>query len=276
VSFVAAAQMRFRRAFYDLLPSQFRDEPDADGNGGEGELVAYSLTVMMDAYQERARLAWLARFPTHAPPDALPLLGRDRKVVRGFSEPEATYRSRLVSAPTRHRTRGNAFALMAELRAYCGVDMMIRTVDNRGTWYTRAADGTQSTVLAAGNFDWDGEPTKWSRFFVVLYPPTTLWTEGPVWGDADLWGGAWGTSGYTWGSTATPEQVRSIRGIIRDWKPAGTRCVNIIVAFDAASFDPATAPGAPMPDGGWAFHGDGASTRGRSRLDTARYWKGTS
>jgi hypothetical protein len=255
---------RFRRSFRKLLP-RFLTE-------GEGELVAYSLTFMHDMFIERTRLALLARMPTYAPVDALPNIARDRKITRGFNEPEATFRARVIPWLSDHRPRGNPWKLMAQLKAYCGVEMMIRTVDNRGNFYTSAADGTLSRSLDTGNWDWDQEPTLWSRFWVILYPPPELWTEGPVWGP-DLWGGAWGNAGYTWGSTATIQQVRSIRNIIRDWKPAGTRCVNIILAFDSSSFNPAST----LPDAGfWDLHGDRADPRGRARLATARYWKGTS
>jgi hypothetical protein len=263
---VSSSENRFHRVFRLLLPSQFRT--------GEGELVDLSLMTMLSLAIERVRLGWLARFPTHAPSDALPLMSRDRKIVRGFSESETTFRARLIAAPTDHRTRGNPWALMKQIRAYLGTDLMVRTVDNRGNWYTIEADGTQSTPeLDAGNFDWDGDAAKWSRFWVILYPPSTLWTR-LQWGDVPL---PWGNASYTWGSTATPEQVRSIRNIVKDWKPAGTRCVNVIIAFDAASFDPTDPPGAPLPDGTWDLHGDRATgTRGRSRLSTALYWKGTS
>ena len=256
------------RNYYQNLPAFLRS--------GEGEAVSFSITTMAAAYVERARLGWLARYPDHAPVDALPLMCRDRKVIRGFDETPVTLRARLIAAPTRHRKRGSPWALLREIRAYLGVDLLCRTVDNSGNWFTIDEDGNETASLAQANWDWDDGPTLWSRFWVILYPPATLWTAGPDWGDAELWDGAWGTPGYTWGSTATPEQVRSIRQIVRDWKPAGTRCRHVIIAFDPDSFDPETAPGAPLPDGGWAFHGDGASTRARSRLDTARYWKGTS
>jgi hypothetical protein len=61
------------------------------------------------------------------------------------------------------------------------------------------------------------------------------------------------------------------------------RVPNIIVAFDPASFDPATPgpyPAAGMPDGTWHHHAKlvtigGKPVKVRSRLASARYWKGT-
>jgi hypothetical protein len=166
---------------------------------------------------------------------------------------------------------------MKQIRDYCGVDMMLRTVDVRGNWFTLAADGTKSYLLKRGNWKWDLLPaSQWSRFAVILYPPSTLWIEGPTIGDAELWGGAIGTSGYTIGTTATPEQVATIRAIVKEWKPAGTLCLSIIIAFDPDSFDPASLPlSSGMPDGTWDIGTSMQSgARRPSRLSTARYWDG--
>lgn len=260
----------FREIFRKLVPSWLSKD--------DGELVLFSTGTVLDATQERAREAALASMPSYCPPDALGPMGRDRQIIRGWNEPGDVYAERLLSWLDDHQVRGNAFALFRQLRGYLGVDLMIRTVDAHGNWYTREVDGSTSVLLQQGNWDWDGSAeTLWSRFWVILYPPASLWTEGAPWGDPDQWGGAWGTSGYTWGTTATPEQVSTVREIVRQWKPAGTRCVKIIVAFDSASFDPESAPGAPgMPDGTWHkpyVVVDGAAVP--NRLATARYWRGT-
>lgn len=250
----------------------------------EGELVGYSLGRIVDAFAERTRQGLIARFPAYAPEDALGPMGRDRKITRGINEPAATYAARQLTWLDDHKRRGNPFALMQQLRGYCGVDMVFRTVDRRGNWYTRAADGTESYLLRQANWDWDGVPASpdWSRFWVILYPPVgtdadpyPLWGPGPTIGASDLWGGAIGTDGYTIGSTATPDEVAGVRAIVREWMPAGTRCEGIILAFDSASFDPATPAGPPLPDGTWGVSAKiAAGVWVRTRLDTARYWRG--
>lgn len=258
----------FRDAFPYLLPSWLTAE--------DGERVVGSLAVVKDLFAERARQGLLARYPSYAPRSALPHLGRDRKIVRGINEIADTFRDRLLRYLDDHQTRGNPFALMGQLRAYCNADVRIRTVDRRGNWYTRDRDGTLSYVLKAGNWNWDGKAaTLWSRFWVIIYPTAAgePWaaTPGAI-GDAGLWGGVFGAPGYTIGTTATPEQIASLRSLVREWQPDGTRCEWIIIAFDDASFDP-TAPG---PDGTWALFGkdDGAGNWVSGRLGTARYIKG--
>lgn len=242
---------------------------------GEGELLGYALDVLKDGAAERVRLGLLARLPqndptgaTTAPPDALAAIGRDRRLIKGIGESDSVYAVRLLSWLDDRRRVGNPYMLMKQLAAYVGAGTSFRTVDARGNWYTRAADGTETALLQEENWDWDGTPIgeRWSRFWVIVYPGD-VWDSEPDWGDVD-----WGDTAHTWGSTATPEHVASVRHIVNDWKPAGTRCVNIIIAFDPASFDPT----APEPDGLWGRWSKTVSgVRVASRLSTARYWSGT-
>jgi hypothetical protein len=264
-----AGAARFRLTRRSLAPRWLTE--------GEGELVGYALDLMKDAFVERLRLGLLARLPfndrnrtTTAPPDALVAMGRDRRVARGLEETDASYAARLLTWLDDRKTAGNPFALMERVAEYTGPLCAFRTVDARGNWFTREADGSRSFTLDAGNWDWDGVPvtTQWSRFWLIIYP-NGLWTEGGDWGDV---GAEWGTAGRSWGSTATPDEVASVRAIVADWKPAGTRCVNIILALDPSSFDPS----APEPDGLWARWSktvDGVQVP--ARLSTARYWDGT-
>lgn len=249
---------------------------------GEGELVGYALDTIKDAFVERLRQGLLARMPQNtrdgtvtAPDDALAAMGRDRRIVRGINELSTTYAARLVRWLDDWRTAGNPFALMQQLAAYTGKGPAFRTVDVRGNWYSRAADGTQSTSINQANWDWDADPyalTKWSRFWVIIYP-NGLWVPGPTFGS----GLAFGETGSTLGSTATPEEVASVKAVVADWKPAGTRCVNIILDFDGTAFNPATArDGSGLPDGHWGHWSKRVgAVRTPSRLSTARYWDGT-
>lgn len=246
---------------------------------GEGGLVGYALDLIKDAFADRAFRALMARFPqndptgtTTAPTDALTALGRDRRVVRGLFETDVQYAARLVRWLDDRRSAGTAFALMRVLHAYVGSahGVSFRVVDNAGNWFSRAADGNETSLLATGNWNWDGATTgnPWARFWVVIYPGT-LWPQDA----AAEWGsGTWGSAPRLWGSsTITAEQITTLRALIADWKPQGTRCQNIILAFDPASFSPA----APEPDGTWGkpykIVGDVAVP---SRLTTAAYLDG--
>lgn len=250
-------------------------------SSGEGGTVGYVLDLLKDALAERARRGLLYRFPqndptgqTTAPDDALAALGRDRVIVRGLNESSQSYAARLVGWLDTHQTRGNPWALMGQLAAYCGPLPSFRTVDVRGNWYSRAADGTQSALINEANWDWDGASDaleRWSRFWVIIYP-NGLWTAGPTYGS----GPHYGDPGRTRGTTATSDQVQSVRGIVSAWKPGGTRCVNIIIAFDSTSFTPTTVrDGTGLPDGNWGNYGKiVGGVQVPARLSTARYWSG--
>ena len=258
---------------------QFLGPPWLTVNGESGQL-GFALDVIKNAFVERCRLGLMVRFPqqdpqgTPAPDDALAAMGRDRRMVRGISETSKAYAARLLTWLDVWATAGNPFTLMNQLAAYMGPLPDIRTVDVRGNWFTRLADGTQSALLNQANWDWDGAAdalARWSRFWVIIYP-NGLWTSSAKWGD----GGQWG-DGRTWGSSATSDQVQTIKGIVKTWKPAGTRCINIILAFDNTTFLPTTLrDGTGLPDGTW---GSPAKIVGGvsvpSRLSSARYWDGS-
>lgn len=229
----------WRNSIFKLAPSWLVGTPQS---ADEGEFVWYSLMVTLDAFLRRAELGLIAKFPTYAPTDAFPYLSRDRRILRGRDETDAQFAIRLKRYLDDHRTRGNPFAMMEQIRAYLGVDVLCRTVDARGNWYTIATDGTYSTSLDTGNWEWDDDAaSQWSRFWVIIYPDATLgpWFEQPyAIGSGSLWGGAIGTAGYTIGTTATPDEVAAIRSLVQTWKPAGTTCEWIIISFDPDAWDP--------------------------------------
>jgi hypothetical protein len=263
----------FRNAFKTLLPWWLAE--------GEGEPHQWTLGVFMDRLLDKMYQTVYARYPTYAPDDAYRYMARDRKIVRGANEPVDVFAERLLRWLEDHSTRGNPWALMEQLRAYMfPAQTRIRTVDERGNWYTIDRDGTRGYLLGTDGWNWDATvgPEWWARFWVIIYPEETPigsgrfipWSDSPVWGAGT--GRIWGSRNLTWGTTATSSEVATVRQIVRTWKPAGTTCVNIIIAYDDNSFDPT----APEPDGDWQNHGtSGSGPRVANRLSTARYWAGT-
>ena len=250
---------------------------------GEGGFVGYALDLMRDAFVERVRQGHLARFPedpsgTPAPEDRLAAIGRARRKFRGIGESAASYAQRLIRHLDDAEFRGNPFGLLDELGAYLGAStfgVKLRVVDASGNWHTRDSDGTRSYSWKRANWNWDGLPigNRWSRFWLVIYPGT-LWTAG-----TDTWGtaAAWGTlPNRVWGLSATPDQVQTVRAIVADWKRLGTKCVNIIVAFDASDFDPASNLGSPgLPDGNYKrWSKNVAGVQVPARMADARYLDG--
>lgn len=266
------ASASFRRLRHAMGPNWLVD--------GEGELVGYALDVIKDAFVQRLFLGLLARMPETSAADGLAAIGRDRRVLRGISETEDEYAQREIRWLDDRKRAGNPFALMQKLAEYTGPLPSFRTVDARGNWFSRAADGTETYLLKQGNWNWDNKPfdakgrKRWSRFWVIIYP-NGLWSPSPNnWGDTA--GPGWGESTGTIGSTALPDQVQSIRFLVSDWMPGGTRCVNIILAFDPTSFNPTSAfDAAGMPGGLWERASRNvAGVQVPARLSTARFWDG--
>lgn len=260
-----------RELWKRLVPARFAR--------GEGELVGYVLTLLADTTLERLYLGHLARFPqqgpdgTPGPLDALTALGRDRGVTWGIDESARSYAYRLTQWLVDARTRGTAFTLMKQLAAYCDWDgskgCSFRVVDNSGNWFSRSATGVETSSLATGNWNWDGDAAAWARFWVIIYPGTRWVSNAGTWDDY----GDWDDAAGTWDSTTiTEEQTRTLQALVADWKPAGTRCHTIILALDPASFDPAS----PEPDGTWGSpYKYSGGTAVASRLATALYLDGT-
>jgi hypothetical protein len=223
-------------SFYKLLPANF--------TRGEGEALGRALSLMLDEFQARIRAGLLARFPRYAVEieGALERIGRDRGIPRGRTEDAKHYASRLERwrFPFGHRVRGNPFALLEQISEYWG-GLYCETVDNSGNLHFRTPTGGLARLL--GSWNWDGQPTLWSRFWVRLWP-TPEHPEIKTW--PTLGAGAWGSLDPVVNAAKTVGQ----QGITADdfvamrelmyprasyavaWKPAGTKCPFLILSFD--------------------------------------------
>lgn len=246
------------RKLFDLLAPNWL-------TSGEGELTLYSLSAMVDCWLERGRLGLMARFPAHAPDDAIAALGRDRKIIRGLNEPTSAYAVRLRQWLTTQKINGSPFALMRQIRSFLQRDVVVRIVDQRGNWYWIDADGSQHYQLQVGMWNWDSlTTTNWSRFWVIVYPASVtppVWEATGVYGTAQKYG-----DGHVWGLTATHDEMVGLRSIVQFHKPIFAKCEWIICAFDNASFAPGT-----VLNGFWGQYSAAGSPRTKVRLNTARY-----
>jgi len=226
------------------------------------------------------------RFPDYAAEDALPWIGRDRRVIRGVAESTDSYRERLKDWLNAIRVWGTPWAVLMNIQAYfTGVDATLpvcRIVEHRpiGTkastravWTTLAADGTLSHhVQEPSNWDWDSadplRPTRLAdrdpRFWVIIYQDSAsglfaLDQSSPIqvydFADATSYG--------------DPDEGLDLARFAEDWKSAGSWCAGVIIAYDATLFDP-TGSGAGYPDGTWHEYAN-PSTQDVNRAMPARY-----
>jgi hypothetical protein len=244
---------------------------------GTGETVLYSIGLMLDGLAEFVRQGMNAHMPTRAPADALPVLGSDRQIVQGFAEPPATYALRLSRAFDSWAHAGSPRGRMQQLLGYVfPVTPKMATVTNAGKWDTLAAgsavDSIPTTYYASpNNWDWDGNPGAvfgfWFRIWPIIF--SGVWVTEGTWGDGQLY-----TDGGTWGTTATPSQVTTVRAIIKQWKGQHANVPWILIALDNTKFDASLAAGT-MADGTWGHWGhDVAGNYQPAREATARYWDG--
>jgi hypothetical protein len=214
--------------------------------------VVDSLAQMVDDFSAQARAGLEARFPSRADDDALALLGVDRGLVRGLSEPSGHYAQRLIGwrFPRGHRVRGSAFALLDQVGNYFG-GLYSWTIDILGNKHTRTAAGDESFSYANA-WNWDGSLAELARFWVVIDP-----TQAPILGASKIiawpslgvaatWGGALDLPDVSIGMQGfTPDDADLLRELVNGivpWKPLGSRAAWLIVALDGTT---------PVPDGTW-------------------------
>lgn len=233
--------IRFREIWRDLVPGWLRR--------GDGELIQTVEGAVIDSFAERCRQTPWLMFPSLAPPDALTYIGSDRALPRGFEEPEASYRQRLIAwrFPRGHRVRGNAVALLEQIALALPQTLDVQTIDARGTRYDFDPADATTTVTRGVAWDWDAIPLTplWARFWVVL---ETTATPPGVWGDAgdeEFWGDG---ADETWASPdIKPGEIEAVRTLVApqslSWVPAGRRPVVLTIWYAGQSF--------PAPTGDW-------------------------
>lgn len=235
-----------------------------------GSRLLYAFGIQVDALVDAAAMAVETRFPSLTPSGGLAYIGQERSIPRGFDEPDDSYVSRLRYWIQDRLIKGSPYAVMWQLRGYCtGHPMTFRTVNVNGAWHSITAAGDMEYYRSCPpNWAWDGLGPELCRWWLLLYPPDTLWTDEGNWGDPGNYG-----DGGVWGLTMTPAQVESFRALVRQWKAAGTRCVSIIVVLNAYSLQPTIPTDDPeMPDTHWGNWGkNDGGTWVPSRIDAARY-----
>jgi hypothetical protein len=243
---LSAAFRTFRTIWRHMIPGNF--------HRGDGELVQYTEGWFLDAFAETCRQTASLMFPSVCPEDALEKIGKDRAIPRGFAEPDASYRRRLIAwrFPRGHRIRGNAVGLLEQISAVFGGAVESQTIDVRGTRYTRATgDDGAITVERAVTWNWDGVALtpNWARFWVVIEPtaaaPLPTWdaveTASTTWDAAEDAATCWA------GTNIHPGQLAAIKRLCQvgrlSWIPAGRRPITCVVIRTGEAY--------PAPDGTW-------------------------
>lgn len=202
------------------------------GKWGE-RLVGTIAGVMSDVLLEGARVAINLRSLRSPlfPEDGLDLIGNERMLPRFPGESHVTYKTRLLDAWKIWRQAGTRGGI---IHMFMRLGFEVETVRN-------------------SEWNWDNEPANWSRFWVVFLDHN--WVSDGLWQDPGTW-----DDGGTWDTTATPDEVRAVRNIVRNFKAAHEVVPAIIIVLDLSAYLNG------QPDGSWKWLWD--------RNPAASYWDG--
>jgi len=153
---------------------------------GEGGKVLRSVADMQDGKWLQTRQAVEARMPSRCVAGGLTRLGTDRRIVRGINETDASYAARLVRWLTDHKTRGNAYASLEQIRGYINAPVKVELITNTRDCYGINTDGSYYHESGI-TWNWDNEPTNWGRDWLLIYwnyrlpfELSNTWEEAPA------------------------------------------------------------------------------------------------
>ncbi len=118
-----------------------------------GYRLMYSLAIQLDGVAESLRQGLLARMPGYGTAEALPYIGNDRQIARGFQETDDSYIARLQTAFDTWKIAGSARSILIQLAGYVTPSLplmryVVNGVDEIGTGHTPAFVSGSSSIRA--------------------------------------------------------------------------------------------------------------------------------
>lgn len=149
----------------------FRDTLEASVpawlKGPIGLRYLYGHSVQLDAFGDALLSAVQTRFPGYYSNESLPLIGKERRILRGLFESDANYAARLTTWLTEHAHRGSARAMLNQL--------YLHYFPNNFPMQLIAANGLMYAMDTAGNITRSnvpppaGNPAQWARWWLIFY-----------------------------------------------------------------------------------------------------------
>lgn len=191
-------------------------------------LMGYMGDALLEASLNATRAPWLLE--ETSPQDAVDLQVYETGLRRYPSETDAEHRARVQDPWTTWGTAGSK--------------------DGTGG----VGEGIEGQLHLAGypnaftmaDYEWTFDADSgvwWSRFWVIIPASDHSWTDDGAWDDPGVY-----DDGYVWDMTATEEEIRSLRQLIRTFKGAHDICPSIIVMRDGELWD--------FPSGLWSDPGN--------------------
>lgn len=202
--------------------------------GTIGARLLFSIGVQLDALLDWSADGIKARFPGHPDqgPDALSLVGSERRIRRGPTETDAGYAARLLTWWDDHKHRGNPFALMSQFARYWdpgGSSLDFHLLYESGQRFIRTLGnifGPQDGVTPLGS-PFDSNVAQWARWWLVVEWPTGIGVDG-LWSDPGVW-----DDGGTWDTNLSVATVDDIRVVPTEWNAA--HCLGNVILLSPGS-----------------------------------------
>jgi hypothetical protein len=184
--------------------------------------VLFAVGSIVDTMNDALVGSVKARFPGKYGTEPYGIIGRERRIRRGRTEPDATYQQRLVGWLDAHALRGGPIALLQQLwQHYAPNNFAIELVYANGRRFSLAVDGS-ITWDDVGDF----HTAEWAHWTLYFHWPDPVHTDG-VWDDAGTW-----DDGGVWDSDLTPQEVTDLRLIPREWNAA--HCFGNVVLLNSS------------------------------------------
>lgn len=250
-----------------IVPWWLRNRPSLD----RGYKYLWASAVMCDALVDTLMQGVQSAWPGYGTPTALSEIGNTRGIVRGLSDTNDEYATRLQAWLDAYQRMGSDEAIARAVHEYLLERPMVRVVDRHGQWTEIDEYGELRTFSAPWDWDSVSHPTAATErptdVWVIVYG--SAYVHQPSWEDLDVLHG--------FGHTVPPGEVDQAVANQKQWKPAHNWIRCVIWVDDPADLDPEGDDDGPvgLPDGEWGNWGkdDGAGGRIPSRNLDFRYWE---
>lgn len=238
-----------RHTMFSLVPKWLR--------GFNAYTVLYSIQLVTDELWDILMAAVKIRFQGYYSNESIPRIASERKMFQGRAESPESFAGRLSTWWDLAKRSGCFYVMAKELAAYfLPQSARIRIVTNNGTLYTYGTDG--SWTVSTLSWDWDGDATQWSRFWVLL-DSGILGLTG--YGRDVLQSGNLVLQPTRFVGSDATEDAQAIHDIMEQYRAPHTQCIHVMPILDENNFL------ANLPAGNW--------DQWANRNNYALYWSGT-
>lgn len=175
--------------------------------GPIGIRYLYGHSVVLDAFGDALISGVQTRFPGYYSDQSLPIIGKERRILRGLFEANANYAARLITWLTEHAHRGSARAMLTQLYLhYYPNNFPTELIARNGLMYSVGMDGT----ITRSYLEWsaDATPERWAQWWLLLYTDQ-------------------------WGPSPSPDQIADITAIPSAWNAAHAQGTVVVMPSGA-------------------------------------------